>query len=360
MTNLKKLGLSALAGSLVAISAQAGEMAVTGSANVTIKNGGNANNGGQSIGTDKDVAFTGTGELDNGYTFKVTTLMKGTNVVSSSFTSITMGSLGTVTFNGKNAGGAASKYDEEVPQAYEQSSDALGNSSDLVGNNLDSASITYNSPAFEYAGVTASFDLDYAPQADDKVINDGGQMAYSESIGKGVGAGATLTYDALTVGAYGAEVEDKTPTLAVGDASSDAFEGVWFAKYSFGPVSIGYSESYSDSGKVVTAEAATVAKVVRTAGGIFESESMSIAYNVNDNLSVSFTETEDVYDAQDKATLAGGTDVVDTAATTKAIQIAYSMGGMSIKAYNMSTDNPGYDSDAEDSSITEIALGLAF
>ena len=35
MTNLKKLGLSALAGSLVAVSAQAGEMAVTGSANVT-------------------------------------------------------------------------------------------------------------------------------------------------------------------------------------------------------------------------------------------------------------------------------------------------------------------------------------
>ena len=36
MNNLKKLGLSALAGSLVAVSAQAGEISVSGSANVTM------------------------------------------------------------------------------------------------------------------------------------------------------------------------------------------------------------------------------------------------------------------------------------------------------------------------------------
>ena len=61
MTNIKKLGLSALAGSLVAVSAQAGEMSVTGSANVTYKTG-NAINAGKSIGSDRDVSFTGTGE----------------------------------------------------------------------------------------------------------------------------------------------------------------------------------------------------------------------------------------------------------------------------------------------------------
>ena len=74
MTNLKKLGLSALAGSLVAVSAQAGEIAVTGSANVTYVTGEKVN-GGKTIGTDRDVAFTGTGELDNGWTFTVSTLL---------------------------------------------------------------------------------------------------------------------------------------------------------------------------------------------------------------------------------------------------------------------------------------------
>jgi hypothetical protein len=45
---------------------------------------------------------------------------------------------------------------------------------------------------------------------------------------------------------------------------------------------------------------------------------------------------------------------------TDGIQIAYSMGAMSIKAYQLDTENPGYDSDAADKTATEIALGLAF
>ena len=34
-----------------------------------------------------------------------------------------------------------------------------------------------------------------------------------------------------------------------------AFEGAWYVNYSFGPVSIGYTESYMDSGANGTAEA---------------------------------------------------------------------------------------------------------
>jgi len=358
MTNLKKLGLSALAGSLVAISAQAGEMAVTGSANVTVKSGGAGNTGGQSLGTDKDVAFTGTGELDNGYTFTVSTAMKDTNVVSSSYTSIVMGSLGTLTFNGKNTGGAAGKYDEEVPQAYEQSSDASGNTSDLIGNQLDSASITYNSAAYDYAGVSLSFDVDYAPQGDDSVVNDGGQVTYNGVVGHGYGLGVTAKYDALTLGVYGNEIENKTPNTTGGDHVADSFGGVWYAKYSVGPLSIGYSESYLDSGKTGTAEAITVAKVARTAAGIFEGKSISAAYNVNDDLSISWTETDDAYNPQSEAGSAAA--IGDVTASTSAVQAAYSMGGMSLKVYNMTTKNPGYDSDAADISITEVALGLAF
>ena len=103
MTNLKKLGLTALAGSLVAASAHAGEISVTGSANVVYKTKGDAT--GKGIGTDKDVAFTGSGELDNGFTFTVSTLLTDAMTVSSSYTSITMGSLGTVSF-GTDTGGA--------------------------------------------------------------------------------------------------------------------------------------------------------------------------------------------------------------------------------------------------------------
>ena len=163
MTNLKKLGLSALAGSLVAMSAQAGEMAVTGSANVTLKQGA-TDNSNKSFGSDKDVAFTGSGELDNGWTFVVSTLTTDALAVSSSYTSLTMGSLGTIS-TGTHTGGASYKYDEEVPQAYEQTSDAQQNTANLVGNQMDSGSLVYNSPAFDVMGASISFDGEYSPQA---------------------------------------------------------------------------------------------------------------------------------------------------------------------------------------------------
>ena len=85
MINLKKVGLTALAGSLAAVTAHAGEMSVSGSANLTYvtKSGDNT---AQTFGNDKDVKFSGSGELDNGYTFSLFTNMKDDFSVSSSAT----------------------------------------------------------------------------------------------------------------------------------------------------------------------------------------------------------------------------------------------------------------------------------
>ena len=52
--------------------------------------------------------------------------------------------------------------------------------------------------------------------------------------------------------------------------------------------------------------------------------------------------------------------IADVDQKIDAIQLAYSMGGMSIKAYQMEVENPAFDEDADDSKVTEIALGLAF
>ena len=51
-------------------------------------------------------------------------------------------------------------------------------------------------------------------------------------------------------------------------------------------------------------EAATAAKTIAAAGGNFESEKMSIAFNVNENLSISYGELEETYNAQDNASTA--------------------------------------------------------
>ena len=359
MNKFKKVGLTALAGSLVAVSAQACELTVTGGANITLKTGTAAssnNASGRGIGTDKDVAFKGSGELDNGTTFTVFT------ATNDSQTDLTSGyiSIATPTFGsflmGNHSGAAHYKYDEEVPTAYEQLSDPSGNlmPANKVGDFMDNNHITYTTPTFDLGGASITLDLGYASDANDTETGDGGipgQGTYES----GQEAGITISYDALKIGVYGAERENNTPAAANADASRDEFNGVWYAKYSFGPVSIGYSESYLDSGVSETQTVGTTtAKTLRTSGGIFEGEQIGIAFNVNDNLSISYSESTETYNAQSEAASQ------DVDQKTDSIQFAYSMGGMSIKAYQIEIENPHMDEDADDSKITEIALGLAF
>ena len=362
MDKLKKIGLTALASSLVAVSAHAGELSVTGGANATLKWGdGDREQGdtGKSLGTDKDVAFTGSGELDNGTTFTVFTATTDTQGdLTSGGLTISTPSFGSFLM-GHHSGAAHYKYDEEVPQAYEQISDITATvTQNKVGDFMDNNHITYTTPTFDLGGASITLDLGYAFDANDTETGDGGVAHNTHATyGSGQEAGITIKYDALQIGVYGAERENTTPVAAGSDAVRDEFNGVWYAKYSFGPVSVGYSEFYVDAGvsqaSVVTTGAA---KTLRTSAGFTEGHQIGIAFNVNDNLSVSYTESEETYDAQDNA----ATAIADVDQEIDAIQVAYSMGGMSIKAYQMDVTNPAFDEDAGDASVTEIALGLAF
>ena len=360
MNKFKKVGLTALASSLVAVSAQAGELSVSGGANITLKMGtaATANNvSGRGIGADKDVTFKGSGELDNGTTFSVVTATNDSQTdLTSGYISIATPSFGSFLF-GNHSGAAHYKYDEEVPTAYEQLSDPVGNlmPANKVGDFMDNNHVTYTSPTFDLAGASITFDLGYASDANDTETGDGGVPGGTGTYGTGQEAGVTISYEGFKAGVYGAERENKTLTPANTDSVKDEFNGVWYAKYSFGPVSVGYSESYLDSGVSQTAVVATTAaKGLRTSPGIFEGQQIGIAFNVNDNLSISYSESTETYNAQSES---AGQDVDQK---TDSIQFAYSMGGMSIKAYQIEIENPHMDEDADDSKITEIALGLAF
>ena len=63
--NIKKIGLTALAGSLIATSAFAGSMSVTGSAGISLSNASNYDNA-NSFSSGDSMNFSGSGELDNG------------------------------------------------------------------------------------------------------------------------------------------------------------------------------------------------------------------------------------------------------------------------------------------------------
>ncbi len=372
MNTFKKIGLTALGTTLVASSAFAGEISVSGDAGYTwsseaIGGGaatpatGSATNDG--VGFNHDVTFSGSGELDNGWSVATTMTITEDSSLSSSNVKLTMGSLGWVRV-GNGTGGIGAGYDSVVPTAYEENHDGMKTSTaiDNMGAELGNGGVDYGSPSFDLGGATASFTLNWTPEVSGTAVGEGGVSTSSASRGSGHALGVDISMGAISVGAFGAVMQDDSPlasTLVTGTDATDGFDGTWYAKYSAGPVSIGYQTAVIDRGLGAAASTVTTAaKTVAAAGGDFESETMSIAFNVNENLSLSWAELEEVYD--DQSNDSDGTEQANVTMESTSIQFAYTMGSMSIKGYQTDTDNPGWDSDAQSDEITEIAVNFAF
>ena len=118
MNKLAKIGLTALAGSLVATSAFAGAMSVSGSAKVSYA-GGKGDSAANPFSNSKGISFSGSGELDNGMT--VSTGYTMTNAAfSSTYVSLDMGDSGTLHFMNGTSKAGIQKYQDKMPTAGEQ------------------------------------------------------------------------------------------------------------------------------------------------------------------------------------------------------------------------------------------------
>ena len=228
---------------------------------------------------------------------------------------------------------------------------------DSMGALSDGNSVMYAAPALEVGGATLSITAGYTPEAGDAVTGEGAVSAQSNVYGSAKTLGAKVSIAGLTAGAFGEEVDgDNGQTVSGQSRRDDAMSATWFANYSFGPVSVGYQVAGLDHGINAAATAATTAKTIAADGGFFESELMSIAFNVNENLSISYGELTETYNAQDNATTA----IPNVDMESDSIQFAYTMGSMSIRGYQTQTDNPGWDSNADSNTETEIAVNFAF
>ena len=185
-------------------------MSVSGAINTTLKFGSGGGNTSRSLSADRDVTFPGGGELDNGTTFSVSTTLLDNFAVSGSTTTITTPSLGAFTLGTSN-GSVSYMFDEEVPQAYEQVSDAKQTMANLVGNFMDNNNLMYSAPTLELGGATINAYVGYSPQASDTAVGDGGSVTYNANIGSGKEAGVKVAYEGLTLGFYGAERERTKP-----------------------------------------------------------------------------------------------------------------------------------------------------
>jgi len=352
MNNFKKIGLTALAGSLAAVSANALELNVSGNTSVsynsnkqdTVQTGG-MYNGGNDIGVDTAIAFSGSGELENGYTVAVSSILDDgrANTLSSSQLTLGMGSLGSVVF-AQQFGSSANGIDHMPPRVKEEAFDNAGGSIlQNFGRNTAEGSVSYKSPSFNAgSGMTVSFGLDYDPKA--SVASDDHDAVATSATTEGSGTAAVVKLSSdmgFTVGAGTEQIS--------GQAGYTDKENVTaYALYAMGPVSVGYQTYYMDNGS-------NNAFVGVGAAADYEGDAYSVAFNVNDSLSIGYEVIKETEKAQ-SALLAADRDI-------KSITGAYTSGGMSLAIQQTETDNyqlVNVVADERDTTNTQITLAFAF
>jgi outer membrane protein OmpU len=311
MTNIKKIGLSALAGSLMAFSANAAELSVSAGASITFSDGGDdVTNNAWSMGDSID--FKASGETDGGLVMSLYFELDNDNLDDTSV-SISTDSMGTITFHGFDGSSALGAVDDVMPTAYEEPWSFVSSPSKIDGTS-GANMFQYTSPSVGGATFTATYN-----QADDTIIES--QTSYAIAY-------SPEMVDGLTVG-YA--VQDDTATGVAAEAKD---ESTMYAKYTFGSITAGYQVSESDNA---------------TASEDQESTGMAISYAISDEMSISYGTHEvetpnDTADGDQKASL---------------LSASYTSGGMSISASAGSVDNVGNSATA-DKDTYEISMSFAF
>ena len=320
MNNFKKIGLSALAGSLVAFSVNAAEMTVTGSAGFSLTS--TADNTASAFGQNDSVIISGSGETDGGLTVSASfELDGGTSMDDRSF-SVGSDTLGTFSFHGSGGSSVMGGWDDVTPHAYEEVWDiTTGADIDRVDGISGTNLMRWDSPV--YSGVQIAVAYQDAAQvagttspATTSTYTDFG-ISYSPEMVSGL----TLGY---AEGSY-----DTSATL-----SSD--ETTMYVKYTIGALSVGYQESEEDAGTAATTD---------------ETTSIGISYAVTDNFSVAYgTHTVDY-----------GNPATTLDQESSGFAASYTMGGMTIGGAVNSTDNiAGSALAADDRDSYELNLSFAF
>ncbi|MDC0653792.1 hypothetical protein OAP34_01295 [Candidatus Pelagibacter sp.] len=340
--NKLKTGVTALAGSLMTLSVSAGEMSVSGTAEVTYTTGGSKAITGNPYGMKNNISFNGSGDV-NGNTVAYTTTMNdaGSATVSTLLT-VDMGAMGLVGFDqGMGSFGVDTADDSILPTAYEEPTHGGGTgslgitgSSNVIGYKNTFAGVSLNleyNPDFQY---TDSADGSYSgAQAD---IAAGTTNEIKEASNKGASLNYVLSYspmDGLTVGA-GAGKTDGNSALA--GENDDAKEVLAYVKYSSGPVSVGYFMNEQQNN--------TLGADGKNTDGY------SVAFAVNDSLSISYAERDLEVDDGDAS---NGTE------TNTGVMASYTMGGASLRVAHNEHDSVGGVT-GTNTENTEISLVLAF
>ena len=293
MNKLTKVGLTALATSLVASASYAGELSVSGGASLTYT-GLDSNSDTNPWVMGDSVKFNGSGDLDNGMTVSVYYELDGGTYDDYNL-KLGMGDMGTLSFSGASSSGSGvDSVKDIVPSAYTPVYEAANEVSGAKDNGLLDTSGNNQTGQWGYDVNAAGFDLSvsYNPKP---AVTAAAETGYSVSY-SGLMDGLTLVYGVFDDGDI---------------AENDTFG----AKFTMGSVTAAIQSTNVD--------------YEATASTDQDATHMGISMAINDDLTISAGRQEVEFD--------GGTeDEVNTG-----IQASYTMGSISFSTAINSVESAG-------------------
>ena len=305
MNNLKKLGLTALAGSLVASTAVAGSLDVSGTAKVKYQSKGSERVTGNPWSDTTTITFSGSGDLDNGMSISYGYIMANA-VFSSSKLLLDMGDTGVVSFGNVSHQAGISKYSDKMPTAGEQVWDDVDATDEGVTDLGSDNTLGYE---VTMSGITAS--ASYARVGvgtDNSLVLIANDLVENATFGIGTG------------------------TNAASATSEDDMTTAW-ATYTTGPITMGVQLSEID-------KTAANSDVDRT--------HVAVSFAVNENLSISYGISDVDYELSTKSS-----------EESSGFSASYTMGGMTLGAVANKTDSL-LGTAGTDRTFTEVSLAFAF
>ena len=320
MTNLKKVGLTALAGTLATITAvQAADVTVSGIAQMSyttlsVDTAATEETSSDAFGQDTKIKFSASGEMDNGMTGSWMHHHSGGGIFSS-LVSLDMGDMGTLYMDQGNAGRQGiTTIQDKVPNAGEQVWDDTG-----------SAGTAHGTVAQGVANVGAGNTLGYAVSS--------GMMKLSAGLSYNNGSQESFAVTFTDVGGSGLSAGAGMATSQNVDLTTEDDVDTVFATYTMGSITVGAQKTSVDA---------------ETAAQDIERNSYGISMAVNENLSISYGVSDTEFDE---------TGLVDE--ENSGISASYTAGGMTLGVVHNQKDNEAGTSQT-DRQVTELKLTLAF
>ena len=333
MNNFKKIGMTALAASLVSTSVFAGELAVSGSASIGWENySGKEQSSTKSFTMGNQITFSGSGELDNGLTVGLsftidefdgdTTTTTGPadgSIFDAHSVTVSSDALGTLVFNGEGGDSAQNAVGDTAAGNIWDNFDSA--TTILKESGMSTNSMHYTLPSI-IDGVTLS--ASYSPNKGEDESDTAYALVYTGVEGLTVSLGR------------GSSDGDAVGTASLTDANADTTS--MKVSYAYGPVTVAYSDHEHDASK---------------ADGTNDQDATSfkLSYTVSDALSLSYAEEE-----IDSKASASNVD-----AEYSKVVAAYTSGGMTVSASYQEADNIDFSTDADqDQEYYGLSLSFAF